>query len=220
MLKEELEIRNEYFILSESIVQTVMDSNGLPKTKMVISVCGESGSGKSVTAICLVKKLIENKIKAVMLNQDGFYHLPPKKNSLKRKTDISWVGPQEVNLKFMQEAINNFKDGEPKVKIGIVNYIENTIFESELDVSEVEILIVEGTFSFLLEGSDVKIFIDRTFKDTRSVRQARNREQYDPFVEKVLQIEHEFISGLKSMADMFISKDYALHVNEGENAGM
>ena len=67
---------------------------------------------------------------------------------------------------------------------------------------------------------DTKIFIERTFSDTKSVRCARSREQYDPFVEKVLQIEHEIISQLKSKADMLISKDYTLHVNKIQRGEM
>lgn len=216
MLKEELEIKEEYYILSDAILKSVLGDGKLPKNKFVISVCGESGSGKSVTAICLVKKLLEIGINAIVLNQDGFYFLPPKENTLKRKDDINWVGSQEVNLKLMQEAINSFKAGAPRLKVSIVDYIENRIFEKELDTGEVQVIVVEGTYSFLLDDLDAKIFIERTYKDTRAVRRARSREKYDPFVEQVLQIEHEVISKLKSKADMFISKDYSLHVNEGQ----
>ncbi|MFT6810571.1 MAG: uridine kinase [Saprospiraceae bacterium] len=159
MIKEDLGIKEEYFQLSKSIMKTLLDGSQLPKSKMVVTICGESGSGKFVTAMCLVKTLQEKGFNAIVLNQDGFFHLPPMENSAKRNSEISWVGPQEVDLESMQSVIDDFKNGKSVLNIRIVDYRENEISEEQLNVNDIDVLVVEGTYAFLLEGTDTKIFI-------------------------------------------------------------
>jgi hypothetical protein len=67
---------------------------------------------------------------------------------------------------------------------------------------------VEGTYSFALRGADIRIFMERNYKDTIESRLARNRDVAGDFIEKVLEIEHRIISSMAAQADIVVRKNY------------
>ncbi|MFW6329012.1 MAG: hypothetical protein ACOC28_02860, partial [Alkalispirochaetaceae bacterium] len=82
------------------------------------------------------------------------------------------------------------------------------VTEEELELYGAQVVIAEGTYTTLLEEADHHIFIDRDFHETLAARQRRGREKFDPFIEKVLEIEHQIIARSKSRADIVISREY------------
>ncbi len=62
----------------------------------------------------------------------------------------------------------------------------------------------------MLKNVDTKVFIARNRLDTLEHREKRNRgnEVGDPFIEKVLAMEHLIIAGHKQLADFVVTKDY------------
>lgn len=203
-------IKEEYFDLSNELIEIITKAELFDKDKLVIGIAGESGSGKSVTAKCLQITLRKLNINSVVLHQDGYYKLPPKENHNKRKEDINWVGVHELKLELMQEHLNNFKAKMPVVDLSVVNYKSNKISTNGTFLKDKTVLIVEGVYTFFLENLDFKIFMSRTFKDTLEKRKSRNREEYDPFVEQVLEIEHNIVAKQKNMADVIINKGYSI----------
>jgi len=210
MIYESLEIKDEYFDLTNQLIKRLERRDLLKKDKLVIGVCGESGSGKSVTAICLQKELERQNIPAVILHQDSYYKLPPKENHAKRKADISWVGYNEVKFDLIRSNIEAFRAHADKLTVPVVDYEKNIFLEREVDIKDTLVLIVEGVYAFIIDEFDYKIFMARNYKDTLENRKKRTRETYDPFVEKVLQIEHSLISPFKEKADAVITNDYKL----------
>lgn len=210
MIYESIEIKDEYFELTTALIQRLEKRSLLEKEKLVVGVCGESGSGKSVTAICLQKELERQNIPAVILHQDSYYKLPPKENHAKRKADISWVGYNEVQFDLIRSHIEQFRSHAEKLTLPVVDYEKNIFLERDLDIKDTRVLIVEGVYSFIVEALDYKIFMARNYKDTLENRKKRTRETYDPFVEEVLQIEHSLISPFKEKADAVITNDYRL----------
>lgn len=218
-IKESLEIKEEYFELTKQVVEQLKKHTQLGKEKIVICVAGESGSGKSVTAKCLQIELEKSNIHSIILHQDGYYKLPPKENHIKRKNDISWVGVNELRLDLMQQHIDQFRAKEKVIDIPTINYKSNKFISNSIILKGKSVLIVEGVYSFFLKGIDYKIFMSRTFKDTLEKRKARSREEYDPFVERVLEIEHSIVSKQKNLANSIISKDYNIEMisQKGKN---
>jgi uridine kinase len=86
----------------------------------------------------------------------------------------------------------------------LVDYDRNHIQEVNLPVEGVKVVIVEGTYTTLLKNVDLRAFIDRDFRQTRKARVARSRDPLTDFIEKVLLIEHEIISGHRQLADLVI----------------
>ena len=59
---EDITIREEYIELSKEICQLILVKEVFPIRKIVLAVGGESGSGKTTTAICLEKAFSEKAI--------------------------------------------------------------------------------------------------------------------------------------------------------------
>ena len=177
--------------------------------RYVISVAGESGSGKSETCHEIAKILNRKHIKCVTIHLDDYFKTPPKTNPIKRRENISIVGVSEVKMSLLNKHIKQFKDPQTKkIAKPLVYYKENTISKETLDCKDARVLLVDGTYTTLLKRVDKKIFLSRTHKDTMRARQARKRDKIDAFTKKILAIEHRIISEHKKTADIIVDKDF------------
>lgn len=210
MIKEPIKLEPQYFELSDQIIEEIHTRNLLKEPQLVIGICGESGCGKTVTAQCLQKQLEKAGKKTHVLHMDSYFWIPPKDNHLKRKGDIQWVGPQEVNIHLMETHLNLFKKGVNQLQIPIVDYENNRFDEMILEMQDVSVVIVEGVYAFHIDGLDLKIFLEKNYLDTLETRKERSREVYDTFVEQVLEIEHHLALNQKLQADLLVDKNYHL----------
>jgi len=214
MIHEPLVLREEYFGVTKEIIAKMRDNALLDQNKLVVSICGESACGKSTTAKCLQFELDKLGIASVILHQDNYYKLPPSDNHAKRKVDISWVGPKEVKLDLLQNHINAFRNNTDSLTLPVVDYKKNHFFDIEVEVKDKTVIIVEGVYAFLLQNCDFNIFMSRTYIETKEKRKERIREVYDPFIEKVLDVEHQLIAPLKLKADLIVDKFYKVSENK------
>ncbi|OPL10074.1 MAG: hypothetical protein AVO34_12215 [Firmicutes bacterium ML8_F2] len=170
-----------------------------------ITIAGESGSGKSETAVALADLINQAGLNVIILQQDDYFIYPPQTNHEKRIDDISWVGMQEVKLDLIDQHLEQVKSGSLKTLVKpLVHYEKDEIIQEELTTDGVKVVIAEGTYTTALKNADFKAFIDRTYLQTKKARQVRSREKYSPFIERVLDIEHEIISSHKKIADLII----------------
>ena len=185
---------------------------GMLKVKMldteapfVVTIAGESGSGKSETAAVLAELCEKAGDKTLLLQQDDYFIYPPKTNHRKRLEDISWVGPGEVKLDLIEENIEEIKIGKQKsIAKPLVNYDKDLITKETVSIKGIKIVIVDGTYTTTLKNADLKAFIDRDYRQTKKDRLKRSRDPAIDFLEEVLAIEHEIISGHKELADIII----------------
>lgn len=179
----------------------------LPGTQVpvVVTVAGESGCGKSETAAVLAETCAKAGNRSLLLQQDDYFVYPPKTNHKKRLEDISWVGEQEVKLDLIEKNIAAIKEGDKEeIKKPLVNYEADSISEETVSIKGIEVVIIEGTYTTLLKGADLKVFIDLDYRQTRAARMKRSRDPVTDFLEKVLAIEHVIISAHKKLADLII----------------
>jgi len=170
-----------------------------------VSVSGESGCGKSETAHCLRELLEAGGRRCVILAQDDYFHLPPRSNHDRRLEQFDWVGPGEVRLGLLDEHVALLKSGSrERLTKPLVYFEENRIGEEILPPGPYDVVIVEGTYTALLENLDVRAFIDRDYRQTKKARLARARDPALDFLEKVLEKEHGIISAHRSRADVII----------------
>jgi len=208
MIIEPINIHDEHFLLSEQIYKEVKDGHFFEKGKLVIGICGESGSGKTVTSVCLQQYLERCRIHSMVLHLDSYYKLPPTENHLKRKQDIGWVGPNELNLDLIEAHIVQFKANHQSIMVPVVDYQANAFLEVERNLEGISVLIIEGVYAFHVQHIDYGIFLEKNYRDTLEDRKKRTREVYDEFVEQVLEIEHHLVTSQKGKANMIIDKDY------------
>lgn len=180
--------------------------------RRAITVAGESGSGKSETAKAIAESLEALGIGSLILQQDDYFVYPPKTNDKTRRADIGWVGPKEVRLDLMQAHVAAFKQDAPVLEKPLVDYAADRIEEESLATGEARVLIAEGTYTTLIENADWHVFIDRDYARTRAHREKRRRDasELDPFIDRVLEIEHEIISTHKARAHIVIDDDYSV----------
>lgn len=211
MKGDKLVIMDYHRQAAAEIVAHLMPKIERTERRYIITIAGESGSGKSETAHAVADELDQRGIKAVVLGQDDYFVLPPKSNDQKRRADPDWLGPHvEVKLDVLEQNILDAIRGKGAIVKPLVDYDANTIEEETVYLEGVKVVIVEGTYTSLLKHVDTRIFIARNWLDTLEHRQKRNRgkEVGDPFIEQVLRLEHKIIAGHKQLADIVITKDY------------
>ncbi|MCZ6766584.1 MAG: hypothetical protein O7D32_06595 [bacterium] len=181
------------------------------RDRLTITIAGESGSGKSETAVELKGLFEADGRRTYIFHQDDYFHLPPKTNEKNRRRSIKRVGISEVNLTTLDENLRTFKRMPKKtLRKPLVDYEKDEIGFETMDPKEYEVAIAEGTYTTLLQHSDVRVFIDRNFDDTREHRKERAREEDSSFYDEVLYIEHKIISKHKSFAAIIVNKDWSV----------
>lgn len=191
------------------IVDRIGDEVAGRERRTTISVAGESGSGKSEMGQALADAFAARGLPAVVLGQDDYFRLPPRSNDAARRRDIGWVGPQEVRLDLLDEHLAAAQSGATSLTKPLVIYDEDRVTEETLELGPgIRVVIAEGTYTSLLEHVDTRVFIARNRLETMDARMRRGREQFDPYIEQVLEIEHGVISAHRARADVVISRDY------------
>jgi uridine kinase len=179
-----------------------------PEHRIAISIAGESGAGKSELAYEIYRQLNERGIPTEVLQQDDYFVFPPQTNHEMRRRNLEQVGPYEVKLDFLDSNLRSFKRGESPIYKPLVVYDEDRITRQELDVADLAVLIAEGTYTSLLEFVDLRVFIDRDYRQTLEARKRRARDRWEPFIQDVLEREHEVITQHKALVDLVIPPDF------------
>jgi uridine kinase len=201
---------DDYHIEAGNLILDYLKKINL-KTPFAISISGESGCGKTEIGQVLKNEFGNKGLKVIVLGQDDYFKLPPHSNHEHRNKDISWVGPGEVKLNLLNEHIKTLKLNNGLLEKPLIHF-ENDTIGKEVVTGPFDVIIAEGTYTALLEDVDVRVFIDRDYKDTKKHRLSRNRDQaledneYQDlsFLENVLQIEHKIISQHKKLAHLII----------------
>lgn len=196
---------------AHQIVSKIIGHINNSPSRYIITIAGESGSGKSETAQAINEELQNYKIAAIILGQDDYFHLPPKLNDAKRREDPEWLGPHaELNLNALENNLKDALDGKNEVIKPLIDYSKNTVEKETINLNGIKVVIAEGTYTSLLKHVNTKIFIARNRLDTLAHRKKRNRggEADDPFIERILVTEHLIIAGHMQLANFVITKNY------------
>ena len=207
MIGDELVIEKHHTERAKEIVE-ILGDKVFQVDKFVITVAGESGSGKSELASEIARINKENDLSTGILQQDDYFIFPPQTNHKMRKKNIDQVGTYEVKLDYLDSNLRSFKKGDSFIYKPLVDYNKDEITTEEMEVGDYRVLVAEGTYTTTLRFTDFRIFIDRDYKQTYEDRMRRDRDRMEPFIEDVLEREHEIISSHKKNADLVVSSDY------------
>tara|TARA_B100001093_G_scaffold250881_1_gene240325 strand:- start:822 stop:1469 length:648 start_codon:yes stop_codon:yes gene_type:complete len=214
MLGDKIIIKRQHKDAARIIGKKILHSISNFQNKFIVTISGESGSGKSETATALSEFLNQNSISNVILRQDDYFVYPPKTNNFMRREDKNWRGMKEVKLDLLDAHLKAFKNGEHFIEKPVVDYGSNTSQNTNFNFFGANLIIVEGTYTSTLSNVDIGVFIDRNFHQTLEHRQNRNRDssELDDFTKQVLQKEHSIISKHRALADIIINSDYSVEI--------
>lgn len=204
-------LKEHHINAARIIVSQIIDRIKSKPSRFVITVAGESGSGKSETGLAITYELEKLGIKSVILGQDDYFYLPPKLNSERRRADADWLGPhKEINFETFEQNLIDAIRGSSMIVKPLIDYNAGTVDSENISLEGVKVIVAEGTYTSLLKHVDVRIFISRNWQRTLEDRRKRNRgnEVNDEFTETILAMEHKIIAGHKQLADFVIDDDY------------
>jgi uridine kinase len=196
---------------ARDVVRAIAARIAANRSRFVITVAGESGSGKSETAAAIAEELTGIGFRAVVLGQDDYFVLPPKSTDMRRREDPEWLGPHcEVDFQRLQGNVDDAIAGAMLIMKPLVDYDADSAVLERVDLDGVKVVVVEGTYTSLLRHVEVRVFIARNRLETLGHRLTRNRgsEALDPFIEGVLDVEHKIIAGHRYLADFIVTNDY------------
>lgn len=208
MIGDKINPQPHHYHTAQQVLPYLLEQyHAMPHTRFCATVGGESGSGKSVMAVCLQHLLQQMHLPTALLHLDDYFKLPPATNRKQRSVSLSWVGLQEVNMELLAHHISIYKQGVGSLTKPLIDFDNNSIGTEVLPIEGTKILLVEGTYSSVLP-SDFRIFMGRNYHQTNEQRRARNRDVFDDTLEAILAIEHQIIAPHSQLAQLYIDQDY------------
>lgn len=175
-----------------------------PKEKMIVTISGEVGSGKSTISIVLGRMLTNQGTRSKIIDLDDFYKIPPlERRAWRVKHGIDSIGYDEYDWDKVNQNIDNFLKGKVS-KMPCVDLITKHVDELITDYNGVDMLIINGLYSLKIENANLKVFIEQSFDKTLEAQQFNRKEKLDDYRLKILQREHEVVNSLKGLADYYI----------------
>ncbi len=175
-----------------------------PKDKMIITISGEVGTGKSTVSTVLGLMLKKRGIRSKIMDLDDYYKIPPLERRIWRlKNGIESIGYDEYDWDRVKKNISDFKESKSSV-MPCVDLITRYIDELTTNFKDVHVLIINGLYSLKVDDADLKVFIEMTYDETRDAQKYSQKEDLDAYRLQVMQREHKVVQSLKSNAEYFV----------------
>lgn len=177
------------------------------KPKFIVTISGEVATGKSTVSIVLARLLKIEGIRAKILDLDDYYLIPPLERAEWRKINgIGAIGISEIHWELLRKNIIDFIYDKQSV-VPCVDLITDYVDHLTTDFSGVDVLIINGLYSMVIDEANLKVFIENTYEETLAAQKFSGKEAMDDFRIKILEKEHEEIKSLKSKANYFLDFD-------------
>lgn len=202
MIGDVLLLAPKHYKASELIFENVRDKLS---EKYIITIGGESGSGKSEIAHYLRKLLFQHGIISKILHLDNFYLTSPaERTEWRMKNGVESIGYTEYDWNAINSAISDFKNNK-KSTLPFLDIVIQTNDYVTTDFKGVQVLVLEGLYA-LKADADYKALIDLTYLDTKMAQILRGKEKPDEYRMTVLEREHQVVQELKALADLIIPR--------------
>ncbi len=179
------------------------------KDKFMIAISGESGSGKTELSHVIAKMLRKEGIFCKPIHIDNYYRIHPLERTEWRKTHgiETAVGLGEYDWDTIYRNISDFKNGREST-MPCIDLVTEQVDHLTTDFSTVDMIIIDGLYAINTEDVDLKIFIERTYHETKKAQVVRGKEPQNEYRMQVLEREHQVVQSLRDKADIFINKEY------------
>ncbi len=178
--------------------------------RMVVSIGGESGSGKSELAHVVARALKDQGRLTKILHIDNYYKIRPEERETWRKKQgiEQGVGLAEIDWNLLDRHLEAFRKGEEAL-LPCIDLLTDQIDELRTNFADIKVVIVDGLYP-LHVNAEMKILIDLTYHDTKKAQILRGKEPQNEYRLKVLEREHQVVQSLRPMATHLVTKDFDL----------
>lgn len=212
MLNDLITITPRHEQAAKLIFDRFIEIRGMaPKEKMIITVSGEVGSGKSTVSMVLGRMLKKIGLRSKIVDLDDYYKIPPlERRKWRLENGLQSIGYDEYNWDKLNQNITDFKRNRKSV-MPCVDLITGYIEELHTDFKGVDILLINGLYSLKIEDADLKVMIELTYDETYAAQVYSQKENLDDYRRQVMKREHEVVQSLKSKADFFVDFENSIY---------
>ena len=189
--------------------------------RVVISIYGGSGSGKTTIATALQQYFLSEGIGCYLLGGDNYPHRIPKCNDEERLRVYEEAGeeglreylgtPKEIDFDCINQVLAEFHAGKDTITLRHMGREDGDISSEETDFAGIPVMLVEWTHggSEYLKGVDIPVFLESSPEETKERRIRRNRDENaaSPFICRVVELEQEKLDIQKGHARLVVGKD-------------
>ena len=183
---------------------------------MVISISGESGSGKSTIAYQLSKQLMDDcmgvgkGINVKHLYVDNFYSenyrmdKPSKREERIIDREYEGIGPDEYDWCMIDNVLHCFADGDV-CRMPCIDFLNQQIDHLETNFSDVNILVLDGLYAIDERlQSDFRFLVDGAYYQIKNWEDIRQK-----YIDGFDTIEglHEYAMGVTSITSSAHQQD-------------
>lgn len=209
MLGDVLLIADKHREAASAILEKALQ---IRKPKMIIAISGESGSGKSELSHVLAKGLREAGIMTKVMHIDNYYRILPLERKAWRLSNgiEEVVGYGEYDWDTICRNINEFRENR-KATMPCVDLVTEQVDQLTTDFNGIDALVIDGLYSIKTEGTDLNVFIELTYHETKKAQVVRGKEPQNEYRARVLEQEHQMVQALRPRAHLLISKEYRVY---------
>lgn len=189
--------------------------------RVVISIYGGSGSGKTTIATALQQYFLSEGIGCYLLGGDNYPHRIPKRNDEERLRVYEEAGeeglreylgtPKEIDFDCINQVLAEFHAGKDTITLRHMGREDGDISSEETDFAGIPVMLVEWTHggSEYIKGVDIPVFLESSPEETKERRIRRNRDENaaSPFICRVVELEQEKLDIQKGHARLVVGKD-------------
>lgn len=189
--------------------------------RVVISIYGGSGSGKTTIATALQQYFLSEGIGCYLLGGDNYPHRIPKRNDEERLRVYEEAGeeglreylgtPKEIDFDCINQVLAEFHAGKDTITLRHMGREDGDISSEETDFAGIPVMLVEWTHggSEYLKGVDIPVFLESSPEEAKERRIRRNRDENaaSPFICRVVELEQEKLDIQKGHARLVVGKD-------------
>ncbi len=206
MLGDVLLITEKHIIAAQEIVKSVLEQK---KSRFIIGISGESGSGKSELAHSVAKELKKYDIVAKPLHIDNYYRILPLMRTQWRKDNgiEKVVGLGEYDWDTINRNVEEFKNGLESTG-PCVDLVTEQVDQLTTNYAAVDMLIIDGLYAIETPAVDLGVFIELTYHETKKAQKVRGKEPQNEYRARVLEQEHQVVQSIKHKAQLLVNMDY------------
>ena len=202
-------------------IKKVCGTDSASDNRLVMSIYGGSGSGKTTIAAALQQCFLNDGMGCYVLTGDNYPHRIPVRNDEERLRVYNESGedglrgylgtPEEIDFERVNKELSEFKAGKDIIEIKHMGRVDGDISYDETDFCGISVLILEWTHggSDYLSGVDIPVFLESSPEETKARRIKRGRDENaaSPFICRVVELEQEKLDLQRKNARIVVGKD-------------